>query len=335
MLLTLPYLLAAAAVFTSSLTDALAFSAPSATSAADVEGKLLRDGGITPRPTEAPKLPFEELRRRQNAQKVFVAGDNTCGYISGRAGAEFRCPSTDSCVLIPVTGTAWGAVGCCSGSECGIRRGCVDYEAYHTASACDKDCQQDAFIQKCTAAAAPYCNRIKFPIEGVVDYFCDSVTVSSFQLASTTYSGQRDRAMSTVDFPSSLPFPTTDFSPFAGTPAAAEPTPTSTPGVEEGDSVIAVEDSSDNSTPYPTGAIVGTVVGGAVAITILALLAFFIFRKKTRSKGYPFTLDPRNYHDYAGSQRSREGSTGSRMHLQHKSSRSQHPSMSQHIRTGV
>ena len=38
----------------------------------------------SPRPTEPPNL--DELLKRQARQQVFVAPDNTCGYVSGFSG---------------------------------------------------------------------------------------------------------------------------------------------------------------------------------------------------------------------------------------------------------
>lgn len=67
----------------SSTVQALAFNAPRATSVA--EGKFL-ESGFSPRPTGAPRIPHELLRRQAGAvQSVFVAPDFACGYFSGLA----------------------------------------------------------------------------------------------------------------------------------------------------------------------------------------------------------------------------------------------------------
>ncbi|RDW71470.1 hypothetical protein BP6252_08033 [Coleophoma cylindrospora] len=283
-----------------SLTTALAFNAPSATSVADVEGKLLSSGQISPQPTAAPRLSSELQNRQNNQQSVFVAADNTCGYISGRPEGEFRCPTTDSCVLFPTTGSTYGAVGCCNNEDCGIRRGCVDYDQFYTASACGDDCKRDSFIQKCTAASAPYCNSIKFPLESVVDYFCDSVFVSGYQLARTTFDGQSNRALSTMAFTSSLPFPTSDSS-FPTTTLSIgtlTPTPSSNADatISADKTIITIANSSgevsDAPQQLPTGIIVGGVVGGAIGITVVCLLAFFVFRRKSAHQYTPKSTCP-------------------------------------------
>lgn len=48
--------------------------------------------------------------------------------------------------------------------------------------------------------------------------------------------------------------------------------------------VTIVSSSSNSRPPYSTGVIVGGVVGGAVAITVLALALFFVFRNGGKAK---------------------------------------------------
>ena len=78
-----------AAVFAASV-NALAYPGPQAT-----DRVIIPSNAQTPRPT-APPIPHHELLKRQISgsasssgsygDTVFVAPDNTCGYVSGLAG---------------------------------------------------------------------------------------------------------------------------------------------------------------------------------------------------------------------------------------------------------
>ncbi|RYP51756.1 hypothetical protein DL768_002979 [Monosporascus sp. mg162] len=233
-----------------------------------------------------------DLKKRQDANTVLFAPDNTCGYISGRPGAVYSCQvQTEICAFASASG--FGFVGCCNDSDCGMRATCLDYEQVYSSSLCNDGCLYDTFTAKCTSTLYPYCGTISFP-GGIMDYYCDSLDSSVVRLAETTYSGQTDGrtftpiVVTATDSATDL-IPTSI--PYGGDDPETETTDDSTPTGTTSDP--STTDSSPSTgttsdvTPPPgpaggstnTGAIVGGVVGGVVGIALIALLAFFLIRR--------------------------------------------------------
>ncbi|KAJ3552806.1 hypothetical protein NPX13_g11030 [Xylaria arbuscula] len=142
-----------------------------------------------PEITAAPAI--KELFKRQSSgdQTVLIGPDNTCGYVSGRAGAPITCNNDYTCAFI--IQEDFGRAGCCEGDNCGLRATCLDYSAVYYSSACDDGCLQDTFTLKCTESAAPYCNTITF-FSGIEDFLCASLNISTPQQLYTTYIGESD-----------------------------------------------------------------------------------------------------------------------------------------------
>ncbi|KAI0513158.1 hypothetical protein F5B22DRAFT_275767 [Xylaria bambusicola] len=142
-----------------------------------------------PEITEAPAI--RELFKRQSGgdQTVLIGPDNTCGYVSGRAGAPITCNNDYTCAFIIQDN--FGRAGCCDGDNCGLRATCLDYSQVYYSSACDNGCLQDTFTLKCTQSAAPFCNTITF-FSGIEDFLCDSLNISTPQQLYTTYNGETD-----------------------------------------------------------------------------------------------------------------------------------------------
>jgi hypothetical protein len=94
----------------SGLTNGLAFEAPTAT--AFQQGWQFNGLGWTPAPTSPPEAPHQILKRgllegRQLASTVLVGADQTCGYLSGRAGKNllhclFKSKRTNALVVLHV-----------------------------------------------------------------------------------------------------------------------------------------------------------------------------------------------------------------------------------------
>lgn len=117
---------------------------------------VLPSDGWTPKPTPPPG-GLSRLRKRQNGDDddddddgttVYVAPDNTCGFVSARAGAHFTCSGDYSCVLFTATANLNGYAGCCDEIDCGVRLDCIDYESLRSSSACDDGCLVDAYTLK-------------------------------------------------------------------------------------------------------------------------------------------------------------------------------------------
>ncbi|KAI1497028.1 hypothetical protein F5X99DRAFT_43569 [Biscogniauxia marginata] len=253
----------AAAAFVSAV-QALAFDGvppkPTHTVIADATFHL-------PETTQPPSL--RELAKRQNGQTVLVGPDNTCGYFDGRAGAVYSCNGLDVTCAFVTTSTI-GAVACCSGGDCGLRVACLDYRDINLSSSCDNGCFADTYTVKCTNLAAPYCGTATF-FDGIMDYFCDTLSYSTPQQLYTTYDGEDDgRTFTAVVVTLS-----DDTSPSSDSPSSSSP-----PSNNGGSS-----NSSGSSSSSPNvGAIVGGVVGGVAGIALIALGIFFLVRHNKKKK---------------------------------------------------
>lgn len=122
---------------------ALAHDLPRQTSVR--EGNL-RDSGRTPKPTAAPRIPPELRRRQDDLTTVFIGPDQTCGFISGLAGAGHDCDVSDYCVMYPATATGFGSVACCDSesNDCTVVTTCIDSSDYYSSTdLCDNGCRLD------------------------------------------------------------------------------------------------------------------------------------------------------------------------------------------------
>ncbi|WQF81609.1 hypothetical protein CDEST_06623 [Colletotrichum destructivum] len=253
----------------SSLANAKVYKMPQATTSFDFPLDQ-----FSPQPTKAPA--YADLRRRQTSTitTVLVAPDNTCGYISGRAGAAYTCGSSASCIFFTaVDSSTPGRVACCGTQECGARRTCYDSRQVSSSSLCDGGCLVDRFTLKCTNTARPYCNTISFS-ESIFDYWCNTAEISTPQAAFTTYEGQSARQWS--------PLALTDDPTSTSTGRITTSSVTTT--VDPGPVTSTSAPDPDNDTKSaPIGAIVGGVVGGVAVIALVGLGIWFLLRKKKQN----------------------------------------------------
>jgi hypothetical protein len=185
-----------------------------------------------------------------------------------------------------VTSSDVGAVGCCTGDECGMRFTCVDFQEIMLSTACDFACLTDSLTLKCTDYLTPYCGTVSF-FDGIMDYFCDERSASTIQQAYTTYSGQSDDR-SFAEVPVTLTtsaggsldlgdittsFDLSDISDVAGFTNTATGISTTPPQPSA--------NSGGSSTNV--GAIVGGVVGGVLGLALIGLLAFFLLRREKKN----------------------------------------------------
>ncbi|OHW89798.1 DUF1620 domain-containing protein [Colletotrichum incanum] len=227
---------------------------------------------FNPQPTKAPA--YAELRRRQasTTTTVLVAPDNTCGYISGRAGAAYTCGASATCIFFTaVNRNNPGRVACCDSEDCGARRTCYDARQISTSSLCDGGCLVDRFTLN-TNTARPYCNTISFS-DNIFDYWCNTAENSTPQVASTTYEGQSARDWS--------PLALTGDSTSSSTTRPIASTSTITTDEETSTLPAPVPPVPEKSTPI--GAIVGGVVGGVAVIALIGFGIWFLIRKKKQN----------------------------------------------------
>ncbi|KAI9794131.1 MAG: hypothetical protein M1833_000443 [Piccolia ochrophora] len=255
-------------------TYAMAYQGPAPTDRAiDKEALFM---GWSPRPTHAPGLKAELVKRAQEPSGVLVGPDSTCAYLEGSAGAAFGCtdPTASSCVYFTLPAGSTGAVGCCGDNQerCTVNMDCVN-SAQFSSGLCDNVCRQDAYTLKCTNAASPYCNGVSWASPNVVDYYCDTVSVTGFQRAFTTYHGEDDdRSLSFLSFTLS----STPTRSATSKIAPIESTRTTT-------SVPTTSSAAPSGKSTPVGAIVGGVVGGLAVLALIAAgVVFLLFRNKKR-----------------------------------------------------
>ncbi|KAK2018757.1 hypothetical protein LZ32DRAFT_643390 [Colletotrichum eremochloae] len=216
-----------------------------------------------PRPTKAPV--YGDLRKRQTSEvTVLVAPDNTCGYVSGRAGAEYTCGGSATC-----------RVACCGSQNCNAPRTCFDYKDIYSSSLCDSGCRVDTETRKCTETAQPFCRTVSFS-DDIYGYWCASEENSTPQAVLTTYAGQRARQFSEVVVTLG---DTTSSS--ANRPIGSSATTAS--DLDEATSTAPVPAPQPSSTPV--GAIVGGVVGGVAVIALIGFGIWFFIRKKNHNGG--------------------------------------------------
>lgn len=233
---------------------------------------------------------------------VYIAPDNTCGYVDGRPGAPITCNSLYTCAI--VIQSEFQRAGCCSSSDCGFRATCYDSKAVLSSSVCDGACLQDTFTAKCTDSTAPYCNTVTF-FDGAIDFFCGNNNISSLEQLYTTWNGQTDAVewntftitptesgteSATDDGSFSIP---TSFIPSAtgssdgsstdGSDGNTGSGPTSgSGGSSSGDNGNAPTEKKQSSTPI--GPIVGGVVGGVAVLALIGFGIFFLVRHNKKKK---------------------------------------------------
>ncbi|KAI0542172.1 hypothetical protein GGR58DRAFT_527231 [Xylaria digitata] len=256
-----------------------------------------------PEITEAPKIG-ELMRRAEGEQTILLGPDNTCGYVSGRAGAPITCNTAYTCAF--VYDDSYGRGGCYSDGDYGIRDTCLDYQQVYSTSLCDNGCLQDTFTLKCTETSAPYCGTLTW-FSGIVDYLCADRPVSTPQQLSTTYIGETDgRSFQTLTYTS------TDSASDGGSvfnsvtgdnsftiPSSSSRAASSTgiSGGNGGSSGSSGSNSSSNNEPdkkssTPIGPIVGGVVGGVGGLALIGLGIFFIIRHNNKKKNNNGPLNP-------------------------------------------
>ncbi|KAI0113718.1 hypothetical protein GGR51DRAFT_21669 [Nemania sp. FL0031] len=242
------------------------------------------------------------FRRADGDSTVLIGPDNTCGYVSGRAGAPITCNTAYTCAL--VIESTYGRAGCYSGEDFGIRATCYDYNQVYQSSYCDDGCLQDTYTLKCTETTASYCNTITF-FSGVIDFFCASLNISTPQQLYTTYNGEddgrtwqevvltptssgTDAGSATDDGSVFFTFGSSTDTDFAsGTSTSSTGSSTGSSGGSSGSSGSSSDSGNSPTTKKsstPIGPIVGGVVGGVAALALLGLAIFFLVRHNNNKK---------------------------------------------------
>lgn len=122
-----------------------------------------------------------------------------------------------------------------------------------------------------TDSASPYCGSIRYVAATAQDYYCDSVSESTWLLASTTYSGETGRTLSSVKLVA------TSSSTSSSTTSSASTTQTDASSSNTSSPAAATSSAAKSS--ILIGSIVGGVLGGLVVLALFGLGALFILKK--------------------------------------------------------
>lgn len=254
---------AGCAILAPALSSAAAFAMPEPTQLFAVAAD-----NWSPAPTAAPQFNiFVREADQPNAS-------NTCGYASGLSGTYLQphvdlpltrpaspiaCPNSQICA----TNTYFGVHGCCPSSDlsaCTIATTCVPSSAM-SVSCTDSACSSNDAIAKCTASTAQECYRYLF------DYGSTIMTQNG-----CTSSG----------FTSTIPrtYGPTSTSVFIVTQTVIQ-------SVSASHDAATTDTSSAGSAgekKQSLGPIVGGTIGGCTIISLVALTAFLIHRRRLKLK---------------------------------------------------
>ncbi|KAI0482227.1 hypothetical protein GGR56DRAFT_176513 [Xylariaceae sp. FL0804] len=244
-----------------------------------------------PAPTAAPFSPFELLRRQENT---------VCGYIGGNSDLPATCSAGSHCAL----DSSNGVVGCCpNGAPCtaGIFTGCVDVNS-------PPQTEINPYVFTCAGSEVCFQNQFA---GGYSQFGCGTAsdlgtTVETSVQGVPTLSLEQTNVEPTAT-PSTLSEPTTIVS-RTSTPSSSSTTSTTSSTTSTSSSSSSTDPASSSSATTPmeaatssasatsapttaastsrnnTGAIVGGVVGGAVALVAIVGLAAFCLRKRASKR---------------------------------------------------
>ncbi|KAI1340135.1 hypothetical protein F5Y15DRAFT_423524 [Xylariaceae sp. FL0016] len=249
----------------------------------------------SPEITEAPNV--RDLLKRDDGQTVLVAPDNTCGFFDGSIGAPYYCNAGYTCALVTTAG--YGFVACCDSDQedCGVRVGCMDYFDVYSSSYCDSGCLHDTLTAKCTYTDYPYCGTVTM-LDGITDYYCNSVDLSSVEEVLTTYDGEDDGRSFT---PVVVTLSTSDSTATTGTADDGNlgPAVTVTASSSSSTGPPGPTHPSTSKSSTPVGAIAGGAVGGVALLALIAAGIFFLVRHNKKNKnanGAPVAHDQPTMH---------------------------------------
>ncbi|TQW00797.1 hypothetical protein V2A60_001838 [Cordyceps javanica] len=216
------------------------------------------------KPTTAPTIPSQLAGRDLNT---------VCGYIGGNPDLPATCMAGSHCVV----DTEHRAIGCCPDEgDCtvGIFTGCVDQNS-------PGQNVVDPHIYTCGNGDACYKNTFE---GGFFQYGCGSASDMATTVALSA-PGQPSIAYTTVSV--SLR-PTTTLNSVTSSDGRG---PSSTSGRDS--NPTATDSAKPDQGVDHTGAIVGGVVGGAVALILLLALAIFLWRRNKSPKAPEVEEEPK------------------------------------------
>jgi preprotein translocase subunit SecG len=205
--------------------------------------------------------------------ETFVSCCNLAKYYTRLTciASALTCSYARTCMLYK--SGASSMAGCCDGSDtqdCGWVNSCIDYTRY-ASGGCGTNCQQNAYVMKCTNLAAPFCVKYTYPDAGVSDFYCDSTSaIGAFTI--------RQTATNYLGSTTSTSLPTVA--------AGALNDPTGSSGSSGGSG----NSGNSNTTTYrrakklAVGAIVGIVIAVLAIFFFIAIGIVMCLKKKKKQK---------------------------------------------------
>ncbi|KAF5619865.1 uncharacterized protein FTJAE_11827 [Fusarium tjaetaba] len=253
------------------------------------EATKRRDAGYMYQPDPTPIVGISDLRhlalgKRQETTAVastftlVVSPDSTCGFLSGSPGNAITCGNGDKCSWELRYATA---IFC--GTQAYNR--CLERDDALDTKLCNDVCQSNQYNLLCTNTASPYCGTYNYP-SGVVGFRCATASVTAAQDVEFTYTSQKGRSFSTT----MVSDETT-----SSIPSSSEPGSSSTeePSSTTSEAEPTESDSGGGGSSTPVGAIVGGSIGGFVALSLVVLGAFWLWRKnKNKNAAQPSPQQP-------------------------------------------
>ncbi|EPE31488.1 hypothetical protein GLAREA_12244 [Glarea lozoyensis ATCC 20868] len=261
-------------------------------------GTITQNLETHPKTTSAPNV--EELRARNEAQKVLLAANNNiCGYINGSSNQPWGCSLSSTCVFstsslplviptaqkssnntnhdpIPSERRQPGGILCCDGERgCPAEpapTACVDRGKFEYNTSCTGSCSTDPATLKCTSGIYIYCATLTLRTPSLNALYCNYISA----------------------YPTSHPAivtlnntftPTTISHFYSYTPPPINST--SARGSQTSGKVTSTAKSVDGESKKPASkGVVGGVVGGIALVGLVCGgVLFWMRRKKKLEKG--------------------------------------------------
>ncbi|KAK4225956.1 hypothetical protein QBC38DRAFT_481708 [Podospora fimiseda] len=214
-----------------------------------------------PAPTPAPRYDARGLLKRQDGVK-------TCGYVNGARDEGYVCVHSEAVCIV---NNQASAIGCCAKTDCNIWTACLPYLSSRQSSTLNMD-----VTRYCSEASAPYCATMIYADPEWLGYTvptCYSEPTTLLIYASAFGAGG-NTVTNVVTTPVLIPTP--------GTSTGTRSTPTGT--TDRGGVGIQPDEKKES---VPLGPIIGGVVGGLIFLAGVAVILFFVLRRKPKKAPVP------------------------------------------------
>ncbi|KAH7489282.1 hypothetical protein HZ326_22996 [Fusarium oxysporum f. sp. albedinis] len=219
-------------------------------------------------------LPLHVVKRQitsssDDALTVTIAPDETCGWLSGRAGVPITCENRQPCMWMKSIALICGPLN-------DYRKWEYHLMCYERAEALNTDICNDLCVSghtlRCTEESAAYCRTYAYP-DGVQDYRCVSTPETRASSVFFTYKDQKDAGLVTATYNNAdSQVVSTEFVSSTTSASSSNAAPSSS-------STTPPSPSPPPSSRNNIGAIIGAAIGGFVALSVVSLAIFWFVRR--------------------------------------------------------